>query len=51
METSPYNHTSYLEFFEFVKGSIKRKSDNMLLLLATVKERMARHYKEQKNIQ
>lgn len=42
MEQSTYNYEAYHEFFECVANNVKRKSDNIILLLASVKDRIAK---------
>lgn len=49
MESSEFNLEAYEDFFNCVNNTIKRKSDNMLLLLAIVRQRMAKNSKANKD--
>ena len=41
MEVSPFNKQSYENLFELVNKMGKKKSDNILLLLASIKKKIA----------
>lgn len=49
MEASPLNIVTYNKFYETVDTLFKKKSDNMLLLLASIKRKMAENYKREKS--
>lgn len=46
MEGCPFNIDTYMKFYETVDETFKRKSDNMLLLLASIKKKIAEHHKK-----
>lgn len=49
IETSSFNEEAYEQFFNLINKNLKRKSDNMFLLLGTIKERIARSHQTSKN--
>lgn len=49
MEASPFNIVTYNKFFDTVDSLFKKKSDNMLLLLASIKKKIAEYYKNEKS--
>jgi hypothetical protein len=49
MEASPLNIVTYNKFYETVDTLFKKKSDNMLLLLASIKRKIADNYKREKS--
>ncbi len=50
MENSQFNQASYQNLFELLNKIHGKKSDNMLLLLASIKKKIAENYKITKNI-
>lgn len=49
MEASPFNIVTYNKFYDTVDSLFKKKSDNMLLLLASIKKKIAEYYKNEKS--